>query len=615
MIIKGFKTKDDTAYYLMKSVRKKGAKSPTKAAVEYLGLHSELAKEHDDVKAYLDEYARKKTQECKDARESGKKLPTSIGVDFGRHIDFSDNTICPDGKYGSYIHMGQMPLLRLYHFLEIDEFLARKRRSWGIESGMEVIYKLLIIGRVVIPASKLHTWNNMSHFRLGYNRPSDDVMYDALAFIGSSAEDMIIHLNDVIRRKRGRDTSILYYDVTNYYVEVDDPDNLIDGDPRHRGCSKEHRPEPIIQMGLFMDADGLPLSFGLFPGNTNDVETFLPMLDKMNEAYDLRRMIYVADKGMMSYDNIGNIIANGCGYIISDSPRRKQEQSLMKFLLSQDGYIEEADGEFKYKSRQVPLKRSVTYRGDDGKQKTVTIQFNEVQIVFWSRKYARKAKHERDEAIAKIQANPTVFDNYKAKAFFDKIPMKPESGEIIEGIEFDVPLNKDKLAEAEALDGYYILKTNVIGRVEGEEEWKGRCRYRKDYLFQLNEDVTEKTIIDMYRGLWEIEETFKITKSFLSTRPIYVRKGSSIRAHFMTCFIALLMVRLIEKDTKGRLNHSQVIDALQESIAAEIDSGIYKNIISSKAMEEIGKAYKLDLIKQWYTEDEIRKMSAKPKED
>ena len=179
--------------------------------------------------------------------------------------------------------------------------------------------------------------------------------------------------------------------------------------------------------------------------------------------------------------------------------------------------------------------------------------------------------------------------------------------------EYMVELDREKIREAEALDGYYIIRSNVIGRDDGEKPWEGEYRFRRDNLFQLNKDVDAMTIIDMYRGLWEIEETFKITKSFLSTRPIYVRKESSIRAHFTTCFIALLIVRLLERQTGNRLNHSEVLDAVRQTIVAEISPGVYRNIVTSRNMEIIGNSMCMDLTKLLYTANEIRALSAKPK--
>lgn len=616
MRLKVIPTKTDKKLYLVKTIKKPGAKYTTTKAIEYFGNLSELEKIYDDPLAHFKEVAKIRTEEEK-ARKDEKKLVDPIKVDLDAHVDF-DAEGMEDGRYGNYLHLGQMPLLRLYHMLELDDFLARKRKSWGIRSGMEVIYKLLVIGRIICPGSKLATWQQLKHFRLGNSKPTDDDVYNALEFIGGSSEDVLQHLNEVMKRKTGRNTSLMYYDVTNYYCEIDDPDNAVDGGLRKRGVCKERRPEPIIQMGLFMDGDGLPVTYGIFPGNSNDVTTFIPMMNKATDDYGMKRMIYVADKGMMSHDNIVHIISHGCGYVISDSPRRKQEKDIMDFLHDPCGYNvikggdENSEVVFKYKERTVPMKRSgVTYRGEEDK-KTCTVDYNEVQIVFWSKKYADRARKQRYEALEKVMRNPKVFDDYNVKGLLKKIPVDPKDGAVREDMEYMVELDREKLREAEALDGYYIIRSNVIGR-DDEKPWKGEYRFRRDNLFQLNKDVDAMTIIDMYRGLWEIEETFKITKSFLSTRPIYVRKDSSIRAHFTTCFIALLIVRLLERQTGNKLNHSEVLDAVRESIVAEISPGVYRNIVTSRNMEIIGNLMGMDLTKLWYTANEIRALSAKPK--
>ena len=617
MRLKVIPTKTDKKLYLVKTIKKPGAKYTTTKAIECFGNLSELEKIYDDPIAHFKEVARRRTEGEK-ARKDEQKLVDPIKVDLNAHVDFADEGM-EDGKYDNYLHLGQMPLLRLYHMLELDDFLARKRKSWGIRSGMEVIYKLLVIGRIICPGSKLATWQQLKHFKLGNSKPTDDDVYNALEFIGGSSEEVLLHLNEVMKRKTGRNTSLMYYDVTNYYCEIDGPDNAVDGGLRRRGVSKEHRPEPIIQMGLFMDGDGLPVTYGIFPGNSNDVTTFIPMMNKATDDYGMKKMIYVADKGMMSHDNIVYILSHGCGYVISDSPRRRQEKDIMDFLHDPCGYKVTMGGDrnsevvFKYKERTVPMKRSgVTYRGEEDK-KTCTVDYNEVQIVFWSKKYADRVRKQRYEALEKVMRNPKVFDDYNVKGLLKKIPVDPRDGAVRDDMEYIVELDREKLREAEALDGYYIIRSNVIGRDDEEKPWEGEYRFRRDNLFQLNKDVDAMSIIDMYRGLWEIEETFKITKSFLSTRPIYVRKESSIRAHFTTCFIALLIVRLLERQTGNKLNHSEVLDAVRQSMVAEISPGVYRNIATSRNMEIIGNSMGMDLTKLWYTANEIRALSAKPK--
>lgn len=607
MRLKIIPTKNDKKLYLVKTIKKPGAKFTTTKTVEFFGNLSELEKIYSDPISHFKEVAKNRTEE-----KENNRVITPINVDINSHLDFSKEGDSK-GRFGQYIYMGQYPLLYFYKFLELDKFVLRKRKSWGIRNGMEIIYKLLVLGRVICPGSKLSTFEELKHFKLGTAKVTDDDVYNALEFIGKSQYAAIKHINEVIDRKIGRDTSLMYYDVTNYYMEVDKPDNEIDGGLRVEGVNKENRPLPIIQMGLFMDSNGLPVSYDLFPGNNTDVTTFIPMIDKASKEYGVKNVIYVADKGMMSQNNIVNILTKGCGYIISDSPRKKQSPDLLKYVLDEEGYTYEANGTFKYKSRIVPIKRSgITYKGKEDK-KTCTVEYNEIQIVFWSEKYAERTKKQREESLDKAAKEHKIFDNYNGKGFFHKVAFDPLSEEYREDLEYETFLDVEKLKQAEQLDGYYILRTNVIGKDDTERPWQGESRFRRDYLFQLNRKVNEKTIINMYRGLWEIEETFKITKSFLSTRPLYVRKENSIKAHFLTCFIALLIVRLIERNINYTLNHSQVIEALREAIVAEIDDEqhLYRNIISSKHLEIIGKSVGKDLTKDWYTDNELKALCGK----
>jgi transposase len=182
------------------------------------------------------------------------------------------------------------------------------------------IFRLLVFGRILFPDSKLGTWQKREKLMLGNSDFTDDDLYRSLGFFSDYSQDLIVHLNEQVRKLYRRDSSLMFYDVTNYFWEIDNPDpdvyddlgNVISEGMRKYGCSKEHRPEPIVQLGLFMDNDGLPVDFGLFPGNNNDVTTFLPMIERTREKLRLEKMIYVADKGMMSGTNITNILARLC---------------------------------------------------------------------------------------------------------------------------------------------------------------------------------------------------------------------------------------------------------------------------------------------------------------
>lgn len=440
----------------------------------------------------------------------------------------------------------------------------------------------------------------------------------------------------------------MFYDVTNYFWEIDNPDpdryddqgNVISEGMRKYGCSKEHRPEPIVQLGLFMDNDGLPVDFGLFPGNNNDVTTFLPMIERTREKLKLEKMIYIADKGMMSGTNIANILARKQGYIISASVR-KQDADTVRFILDEKGYtcstvrmhskdiheemqrmdytgtVREFDGDdreeqdvtgFKFKSRLIPARES-SWVFDGSKKVQVTV--NKRQVVFWSRKYQTRARIDRAGAILKAEKTGTVFNGHAANKYYRKDAYNPETGELLDKARHLRYLEPDLIAKDEKLDGYYIIETNVVGTCKDEKPWEGTARFRTyDCLFELNRRVSDQDIIDMYRGLWKIEESFKITKSYFEARPVFVRKQDSIQAHFLTCFVALLIIRILEvKKLGGKVPYCQIIEALQAAKLGEVKDNIFRNYCSAPLLKKIGLLTGLDLSKKFYTKQELRSMN------
>jgi transposase len=177
-------------------------------------------------------------------------------------------------------------------------------------------------------------------------------------------------------------------------------------------------------------------------------------------------------------------------------------------------------------------------------------------------------------------------------------------------------LDEEKIAQDERFDGYYLIETNVVGTDEQEKPWKGSARFRNyDCLFELNRVVTDQDIVEMYRGLWKIEESFKITKSHLQARPVFVRKPESIQAHFLTCFIALLIIRILElKKMNKKMSHAKIIETLQAAKVGEVQGNVYRNYCSSPYLREIGLATGLDLWKVFYTKQELRSMNNKTKD-
>lgn len=568
---------------------------------ERIGYLEDLMSDYPDPIAHFKAIAKMKTEEAK-ASEFDIHFSTAELFDFPKVFDkASDGTLQTNSLVRSY---GVLPLLWVYRDLELDYFLDIKRQYKKTGYNHNHIFQMLVFGRILSPDSKLGTWRDRN--KLLFNADfSDDDVYRSLEFFHSVRTDMIRHLNNQMVSKYRRRTTLMYYDVTNYYWEIDEDDDL-----RKRGCSKEHRPEPIVQMGLFMDNEGLPVTYGLFPGNTNDVITMRPMMDKLLDGLGNRNYIYIADKGIMSGLNIAQIVLDNMGYVISDSVR-KATKAMKDYVLNQDDYIESEDGSFKYKSRFYP--REIRVETSDGKQKLIKI--NEKQIIFWSEKYFERQKHEREKAIGKAldrtsaSGANSVLNNYAANRYLKKAIFDSATGKEVTQPEFSTSIDTELISQQEELDGYYIIRTNVVGISEraSVDDFNGfDCRWHPDDNFlELNRPVSDMDIIDIYRGLWQIEDSFRITKSILKARPVFVHNESSIEAHFLSCFVSLLILRILEKKTKQRIPVRTIVDSLRKANLAELPNGSFMNTYCDNVINDIGKALGLQLNKKYYSKKDL----------
>ena len=277
--------------------------------------------------------------------------------------------------------------------------------------------KMLVYSRLLFPASKKSSYDSREHFFENTEYSLDDV-YRCLSFLDKHRENLQIWMNDRIKKNYGRDTSLIYYDVTNYYFETDEQNDFL-----HKEVCKEHRPNPIIQMGLFIDNKGIPITYELFPGNTNDCLTYRPNLGRIKKQFDLGRVITVADKGMTTGDNIWYTINTPAhdGYVFSMSIRGA-ERSIKNYALKDEGY-EWLGTEYKRKSRKCP--RTIQVTSVTGKK--IKKQVDEKQVVFWSEKYAKRAKAEREAALMKARdlaenpGNYTRTTSYGAAKYVKKI--------------------------------------------------------------------------------------------------------------------------------------------------------------------------------------------------
>ncbi len=486
-----------------------------------------------------------------------------------------------------YVNLGYAAYSGIYHNLCLDELINMRRQHTDAEYNANQILQHLVYSRLLSPESKIATWRDRGQFydQINNDLPggscknyTKDSVYRCMDDILTWREDIIKCMDREIRKKYGRKNSILFYDVTNYYFErdiEDDEDGL-----RAKGVCKEHRPEPIIQMGMFMDELQLPVTYGLYRGNTSDSLTFQDALDRSVIDFTDRKKILVADKGMLSYYNILKVRNDKNGYVMSQSIR-KSDKGTVDFALDDSGYIDERDEEtgeiiFRYKERTT-VRTAQSYGDVDESRHSG--KYNERQIFIWSKKYDDRAKEQRKKVIEDAkecvgrQSKDYKDSNYGKNKFLKKLPVK--NGEAVDTDCCEVVLDEKAIQEDAKLDGYYIIITNVIGLEEGEKPnpdySPDHCYYRNDGFLVFNKPVTVKDIRSIYGGLERIEETFKVTKTgMLNLRPVFHSRQDHIRAHFLICFIALVIERILERKLGWKYSSKTIQKALNNFRAVNI---------------------------------------------
>ena len=547
----------------------KATKKTKHKVIESLGYLDELEKQYDDPIDYFTKRAKKLTEEKK-ARQA------PINFTF-----YDSDRLCVGDNLRK--NFGYTALSNIYHELELDKFLNNRQRHTKESYDANTILKMLVYSRILAPASKKSSFDHREMFFEKTNYSLDDV-YRCLSFLNKHKETIQVWMNDKIKENYGRDTSLIYYDVTNYYFETDEQNDFL-----RKGVSKEHRPNPIVQMGLFMDNNAIPITYELFAGNTNDCLTYRPNFGRIKKQFNLGRVISVADKGMTTGDNIWYTINTPAhdGYVFSMSIRGA-EKSMKKYVLDDDGYVW-LGKEYKRKSRKYP--RTIQVTSTSGKK--IKKQVDEKQVVFWSEKYAKRAKAEREATLAKardLAANPgsyTRATSYGAAKYVKKVDYDKDTGEILTASSI-LDIDEDLIREEEALDGYYMLLTSEM-------------------------DTPDDKIIDMYRGLWRIEESFKITKSELEARPVYVWTREHIEAHFLTCFVALTISRILEMKLEHKYSAGRIIDSLSRAECSLLQQNYYVFDYYDEVLKDIGNVTNIDFSKRIRTLGEIKQVIADSK--
>lgn len=547
----------------------KKSKNTKQVTVESLGYLDDLQKQFEDPISHF-------TQRVEQLKIEKKARQAPLTFTF-----YGSDRLCIGDDFRK--NFGYAALSKIYHELELHTFLINRQRHSKEQYDANTILKMLVYSRLLSPASKKSSFDNRARFFEKTNYSLDDV-YRCLSLLNKHKENLQIWMNDRIIRNYGRDSSLIYYDVTNYYFESDKQDDFL-----HKGVSKEHRPNPIIQMGLFMDNNGIPITYELFPGNTNDCLTYRPNFGRIKKQFGLGRVISVADKGMTTGDNIWYTINTPThdGYVFSMSIRGA-EKSMKEYVLNEDGY-EWLGKEYKRKSRKCP--RTIQVTSVSGKK--LKKQVDEKQVVFWSAKYAKRAKAEREAALGKardLAANPgnyTRATSYGAAKYVKKIEYDKETGEILAASSI-LDIDEERVREEESLDGYYVLLTSEM-------------------------ETSDDEIIDMYRGLWRIEESFRVTKSELEARPVYVWTKEHIEAHFLTCFVALTIARILEMKLERKYSIGTILNSLSKAECSLLQQNYYLFDYYDEVLKDIGKVSNIDFSKRIRTLGEIKKILADTK--
>jgi transposase len=419
---------------------------------------------------------------------------------------------------------------RILEELGLMAFFSSYKNFTKIRYNVYSFVKLVIFGRILSPASKSATVRQNDDY---YSSVLDadhnpDNIYDTLSFVAGNHGKIIRRMNTNLVKKAERNPKIVFYDVTNFYYEIEDPDDdetdedgtvLAEG-LRKKGVSKEKRNQPIVQMGLFMDDDGIPIAIECFPGNTLDHQTLKTALSKNIDDLDLSRFILIADRGICTnYRNVLQVIDGGNGYIMAKSLLKSTGKE-RRWAYEDDGYAAESP-DFKYKSRV--MRRSI--EDENGSPREVT----EKIVVYWSRSFANRAIKENKsflEFLDKFIESPTNFrisatQSKSLRKFLDKKFINKRTGEIVNSSELRALIDMNKIDSYKKSFGYYQLVTSELA-------------------------MPDKEVIDKYHGLSQIENQFQIMKGDLSTRPLFVRKPEHIKAHLLLCMIALTVMRIIQ---------------------------------------------------------------------
>ena len=529
------KSKNAESFYISKSYRNNDGKSSTKT-VRKLGTLKELTEklgtDRDGVIAWAKEQVRLETEKYKEEKEANN---VQIIFKANQEMDYNKQRFF----LGGYLFPQSV-----YYDLKLDYICKRIKTKHKFEYDLNAILSDLIYTRILEPDSKRSSYRTAEKF---LEAPTYELydLYRSLAVLGDECDyiQSEVYKNSLITTRRSN--KVLYYDCTNYYFEIEQED----GDKKY-GKSKENRPNPIIQMGMFTDGDGIPLAFSLFPGNQNEQKSLKPLEKKVIKDFGCEKFIYCSDAGLGSesireFNDIGDR-----SFIVTQSIKKLKKEE-KDWALAPTGFRRLSDGKEIEDIRNIdPEDKDVYYKEDPYTPKNI----HQTLIVTYSPKYAAYQREIREKQVERAKEMLSAGKHNKQRRnpndparFIESISVTNE-GEVAEKKTY--LLNEDKISEEAKYDGLYALCTDL-----------------------LDDDPAD--IIKVSEGRWQIEACFRTLKTDFEARPVYVRNDQSIKAHFLVCFLSLLVFKLMEKRLEKKYTCEEILDTLKAMNFADIQEQGY----------------------------------------
>lgn len=567
MRLKITKSKNAQSLYVIRSTYENGKHSSK--IVEKLGTFAELSKIHPDPIAWAKEYIQQLNLEEK---ASSRK----VNVQF-----IQSQPIAKDSQ--SSFNIGYLFLQQIYYQLGLNKIAAEITSKYKFSYNLDSVLSRLIYSRVVFPSSKLSTFEESKKFiepidfELQHIYRALDVIAEEDAFIQAK-----LYKNSSSLSKRN--DRILFYDCTNFFFESE-----VQSGMRQYGCSKEHRPSPIIEMGLFMDGDGIPLAFSIFPGNRNEQLSLIPLEQQIIKDFSHSKFVVCTDAGLSSMQNRKFNSTSNRAFITTQSIR-KLKAHLKQWCLDPQGWRAEGyDTVFDISSLEsneaaIEKYKNITFFkerwiNENGLEQKLIVTFS-LKYKF----YQQNIRHNQLERAKKlIENNPSQLSHPRqndCKRFISKTTITPD-GEVAKKVVYSI--DEEKIANEASFDGFYAVCTNL--------------------------DESAYNIAKINHSRWEIEECFRIMKTDFEARPVYLKKDNRIKSHFMTCFISLIVFRYLEKKLNFKYTSADIIKTLRSmNLTAVGDEGFIPSYTRTDLTDSLHEAFRFRTDYQIISKKDMKKI-------